>query len=245
MSEWTEWGATTTGVVGGIILIVQTMGMLSTSKTTHGELRKDVQSITAVCYLFSLSAYLTAMAGAWLLWTGQVSNDGHPVSEPARLAFLLAGESVAFQHELAVVVALLSIVIVPQLMNYLVAGLFGAAGHTRLGAWCLKVIFWTTVKGFAVAGGVSVAWSAIALWLNWPNAYESKPYDLLGTGLGQMATSVMAAALTGPLVDDAQAFMRSKSKPIVAPFLPLHRWLTRNRTPKERTSDAPPTDSTP
>ncbi|NPT34233.1 hypothetical protein [Paraburkholderia xenovorans] len=228
-----EWGSRTVEVSFGLYAIGQTMQLLASNKALHGKLQNDPGRITVVCYLFSLSAYLTAIAGGWLCWSGQISTDGHAVSETAKWGFFLAGEAVSFQNELAVIAVLLSIVIVPQVMNYLVAGLFGAAGQTRFGAWCLKVVFWTAVKGLSVAGGVCVAWGAIALWLKWPTAYQNKPLDLLGIGLVQIGGSVMVAALTGPLVDDTVAFIRSKSKPIVARLLPIHRWLTRHRTTKD------------
>ncbi|WP_431227994.1 hypothetical protein [Burkholderia contaminans] len=233
LSVVNEWGSRTIEVSSGLYAIGQTMQLLASNKALHGKLQNDPGKITVVCYLFSLSAYLTAIAGGWLCWSGQISADGEAMSKTAKWGLFLAGEAVSFQNELAVIAVLLSIVIVPQVMNYLVAGVFGAAGQTRFGAWCIKVVFWTAVKGLSVAGGVCVAWGSIALWSKWPTAYQDKPLDLLGIGLVQIGGAVMVAALTGPLVDDTVGFIRSKSKPIVAWFLPVHRWLTRHRTINE------------
>lgn len=169
------------------------------------------------------------MAGAWLAWSGQVAGAGEPMSSTARWAFWLAGETLVFEQEVLLVAVLLSLVIVPQLLNYLVAGLFGVAGGTRFGAWCLRFVFWTAIKGVAVAAGVSIAWGGLAFPLHWPNAHDVGPARLVGQGLLGLAIAVVAATWAGPLEDDALAALRRRLAPGWRWLRPIHGWLTRHR----------------
>lgn len=225
--DWKAWAAPI-GAFSGFVVCAQAVVTLDKSRQIRKAGRLGVDRITAVCYLFCLIAYLTGILGAWLIWSKQVDTLGQPTSVLARYAFLIAGESINFSHELIVVGVLLSVVIVPQLMNYLVAGLFGAAGTTKFGAWCLRFAFWTIVKGFAVAGGVSVAWGLIAMICHWPKAYESSPSELTNNGVGQMASAAIGTLLAGPLEDRSLAAMRSRLAPLTRRMRPVHHWLTRN-----------------
>jgi hypothetical protein len=197
----------------------------------HGTIRGGVGKITTMCYLFSLSTYVTALAAVWLSWSGQLSSDGQPVSAIAKMAFLVAGESIKFQHELAFIAVLMSIVIVPQLINYFVAGMFGAAGSTQFSAWCLRVIFWSILKGLAVAGGVCLSWGLVAAVLHWPRAYEAVPSELVNVGLIQIAITVLSASFAVSLEDNMLAALTSMIRPMVEPLMPIHRWLTRRKAP--------------
>lgn len=229
MSGWSDWLAPGGVIFAGLLACAQAGNALAGKKALYGSIPGGVEKITTVCYLFCLSAYLTAIAGGWLVWSGQISADGVAKSSVARLAFLVAGESISFERELVVIVALMSIVVVPQLANYFVSGLFGAAGSTKFGAWCLRIVFWSILKGVAIAGGVSVAWASVALYMHWPHAYDNTPQQLLGKGLSQIAASVLSTTFAGPLEDSSLAALRSATMPIFTFLLPIHRWLTRHK----------------
>lgn len=233
MSDWFGWLAPSGKIYAGIYACAHAGYSLASKKKLYGGIPGGVQPITTVCYFFCLSAYLTGMAGGWLVWSGQVSKDGLPVSYAAKLAFLVAGESIDYDRELIVIACLMSIVVLPQLANYLVAGLFGAAGGTKFGAWCLRVVFWAILKAVAVAGGVSVGWGAVALFLRWHHAYDTAPQELLGRGLSQIAISVTLTTFAGPLEDTSLAAIRAALAPMTRPLMPIHLWLTRHtRGPK-------------
>ena len=232
MNGWINFAAPT-GIAMGVIACAQVVLILDQGKRSKSANLGRTDKITTVCYLFSLAAWLTLLAGTGLVWSGQVTDQGAPVSGLATYAFLLAGESIQFEREAMAVGVVLSIIIVPQILNYFVAGLFGAAGGTRFGAWCLRFAFWTILKGFAVAGGVSVAWGLLALCRGWPSAYETTPSESIGTGLAQIALASLFSTLAGPLEDSSLRGMRRRMRPFTQPLMPLHEWLTRNREPAE------------
>jgi len=213
-------------LVAGLMKCAQVLAILANAHQ-HGHLR-EAHNITTVCYLFCLAAWLTWIVGQWLLSGGHWAGDGRPVCGHGQLALLIASESINFKNELVAFVALVSIAVVPQWANYVVAGFFGAAGKTWFTAWCLNLVFWFGLKCLAVAGGVSLGWVVVATSEHWPRAYDRTPLQLLGAAFTQLFLAVLLATLAGPLAEGVASWLRNKAAPLVQRMRPWHNLLTRH-----------------
>jgi hypothetical protein len=132
------------------------------------------------------------------------------------------------KSELGIVATILIATILPQLLNYVLAGLSGCAATPRLVWQFEKIAIWSLIKFLAAFGGISVA-DALGIYaIGSDGGLELEEYlDDVLWGVGAVGLAFIVALLQVYTLEAAHALEDAwPQKPTSWPYR-LHRFFTR------------------
>ncbi|MBB3261773.1 hypothetical protein F4827_006603 [Paraburkholderia bannensis] len=170
-------------------------------------------------------AYFGAMSASVgvLLWAGQAGIfgfDGEPQTALARWILTAADALIDVNAEATYLLGLMAIVVVPQALAYLAAGvLSGAAQRPRYVVFTWRYISLFIAKGFFSASAVSLAVVMAGSWNGWlgPDILH-----VFGYALGSMCL-----LLVGVLVFATVPVTQPEPRPVSRVVRKVHKWMRR------------------
>jgi hypothetical protein len=133
------------------LLIASTFGTgLTASKLAD----RHASDIRIICYFFSLSLVCTSIGAFWATSIGAIDTTGTFQGRWGEATNALLKFMLDINTDLQVFAAVLGLFVLPQILSYVLSGLFGCAAAPILIGPALTVFVWSVVKSFAVAAGI-------------------------------------------------------------------------------------------
>lgn len=115
---------------------------------------KHASSVYLVWYLFSLAGFATGLVLWWSLAAGAIDQHGNGSNSWGKLVMRVILISVNPADEFEWLIALVGLIVVPQLTSYGLSGISGCAVRPRLVSLCVNFLSLSFAKTFAIASGV-------------------------------------------------------------------------------------------
>jgi len=131
---------------------------------------KHQSDLNIVWYFFSLSLTATAVLAMVAVEIGAIDKAGQ---SQGRAGDILAGALKIFidlNTDFAIAAALISLVLIPQIISYALSGLFGCAKNLFFVEGSVSFFVWFVVKSLVVTSGIGMAVSMFGLVNRWPHA---------------------------------------------------------------------------
>lgn len=122
--------------------------------------------IRVVWYFFSLSSVATFGIAWWAVSKGALNQNEFVGSFGESLKWILEF-MLDLNTDLIVLLAIVSIITLPQLISYVLSGLSGCAATPFLIEGSLSFLIWGLVKSFAVCGGIIFSLAGFGMWQGW------------------------------------------------------------------------------
>jgi len=133
-----------------------------------GELRtRHGAAVRTVWYFFSLACFATLLVAYWAVATGAIDANGNFQGEAGALVNKLLFFMLDLNADFIFLYALVSLLIVPQLLSYVLSGFFGCASIPLLIESGMAFLAWGIAKSFAVASGILVSYLLVGVWHEW------------------------------------------------------------------------------
>jgi hypothetical protein len=157
MASWTTYiafGAADVALLGG--LVVATLYLR----------RKHPGHVFTIWYAFWLM--LTLFSGLfYYVWANERSIPGSILSGNSLLGGFVVWfqkTSMDFHDERYLIASIYTAVVLPQVLSYLVSGIFGCANRLILVEWITAAVTWLVIKFLAVLSGILMAQAIAALY---------------------------------------------------------------------------------
>lgn len=185
--------------------------------------RKHRFYIQVVSYCFSLSFTVVIFVSTWANHIGVIDAQGMPHGKLGEVITHALDFTLDLNGEIVLVLALLALLIVPQLLSYLISGVFGCAPDLLFFRQGSVFALWTLVKSFSAASGVLMALGVVGYFYKWPK------YDLLAMSLFILTSKLLAlSSLVALLVyADFMTAFTSGRNPFLSIARKAHTWATR------------------
>lgn len=145
-----------------------------------------------------LVSYLAALSGIVAYIVASIASDLGAIDTSGKFAGSMGKHLNALLHlvldlstDLKLVGAAVAIVLLPQLISYVVSGLFGCAHKPLFTGLTLRVAFWLSVKPFVIVGGVMLALAAFGNIHNWAGMTLVKSAALGWLGLALIVVALV------------------------------------------------------
>lgn len=148
--------------------------------------------IYIVTYLFSLALTSTFLLLYWARNTGAIDAAGNSHDTAGAIINGVFTVVLEVKSEMMVLLTFLALVVLPQFLSYLIGGLLGCAVAPVFVGPVFRFVFWTTVKSFVFAAGVTLVIAAYAWAEGWEGMSAIKAAQ---AALGASAALVLAVML--------------------------------------------------
>lgn len=144
---------------------------------------RDPSDVRVIWYLFSLTATLTLMIAWWATGAGAIDATGSFRGKAGDLLMTLLKSTLDIETAIKLYAAGVALVVVPQLLSWVLSGLFGCASAPMFIGPALRFLFWSIVKSFVVIAGVLFAATAYGWFLGWDSMTARQATVHMGTAL--------------------------------------------------------------
>ncbi|MDM0118862.1 hypothetical protein [Variovorax arabinosiphilus] len=128
---------------------------------------RDPSDVRLIWYLFSLTTTLTIVVAWWASGAGAINAAGSFRGTAGNWLMRLLMTTLDIETTLKVYAAVVGLIVAPQLLSWVLSGLFGCASAPRFIGPALRFLFWSTVKSFVVLAGVVLAATAYGWFRSW------------------------------------------------------------------------------
>jgi hypothetical protein len=135
---------------------------------------KYASSVYLIWYLFSLASFLTGLVLWWSLRSGAIDQRGVGVSSWGKLVMQAIVMSANPMEEFEWLLALVGLIVVPQLASYLLSGLSGCAVRPRFVSLCVNFLSLSLAKAFSIASGVLLGIAVLGAFHRWQGVDAAK-----------------------------------------------------------------------
>lgn len=210
----------------GFILSVSVLW--ATSKLSH----KHGADIRVVWYLFSLSLVVTSGIALWAVSSGLIDAHGKFIGYSGAILEKLFHIMLDLNTDIYILISVVSVVVIPQLLNYFLSGLSGCAANPLFIKKSLEFLIWGYIKSLMVASGIVFA---VALF----GACKSLDGFAWKGVLSMFYLSAMLVMLSFLMLfwyremsEDLPDFKNPKFASLIKWLGFIHRWLIRNNPSK-------------
>jgi hypothetical protein len=120
-----------------------------------------------VWYIFSFSMCLAVIAFYWIDKVGAFNEKGQAVSDLGKSFLSILNFSLDLEADFLGLLALVGLVVVPQIASYLLSGIFGCATRPRMVVLSVRFFSWGIAKACATASGVLLVLSLAGMVKHW------------------------------------------------------------------------------
>jgi hypothetical protein len=186
-------------------------------------------AVHVVWYLFSLSMCVSAIAFYWARVTGAINAKGQAAGDIGKAFFKLLSFSLDLRMDFFGLLALVGLIVLPQLLSYLLSGAFGCASRPRLVTYCVHLFSWGMAKSCAMVSGVLFILLLTGLLNAW-DGFDAK-FSAKYVILSEMLLAFAFVALMGKATLDEIPVLASSPKleNLRRHLSNLDRFMTRNR----------------
>ena len=123
--------------------------------------------IRVIFFFYSLTIVITSILGVWAVMAEVIDDKGNFIGDAGNILAWLVGASLNIKSSLYVIVAITISLIMPQILNYILSGLFGVATSVIFFSESYSFAMWWVVKTFVVAAGVTTVTPLFAVYFQW------------------------------------------------------------------------------
>ena len=143
-------------------LAVGSFGALCFSITT---IRRDhAQHVHTLWYVFSLTLCCVSVLFAYIYASATSIQSSLLGGWTGKLAVLFMGASMDVREELYILGTVAALLIAPQVLSYVLSGVFGCGSPPVLVATISRIVTWMLIKFFCILSGILVAQSIVAFY---------------------------------------------------------------------------------
>ncbi|MCW2247587.1 hypothetical protein M2352_003221 [Azospirillum fermentarium] len=151
-----------------IIMITWTIFLLMITCISIFQIRKKhPTAISVMTGIFSIFFCLSFLVGAIAIYNGRFDENGNPRDKIGEMIINLLGLTIDIKMAMITYAFLVIAFIMPQVINYIISGVFGCAKNLFFIRRSIDILFWLIMKSFASASGALSAFYVIALYCNW------------------------------------------------------------------------------
>lgn len=167
------------------------------------------EDIRIVWYFFSLTIVISSMVGFWAVNVGAINDSGGFVGESGGFLNKLIMAAVDIKLSLTIVFAIVVLILVPQLLSYVLSGIFGIAKSPVYFFESLSFLTWSMIKTFVVTSGVLFVILIFGVCMGW-QSFDGKAvisWFVLAISFCFLSFFVLLLyRCTGEVVSDVQKF---------------------------------------
>jgi hypothetical protein len=156
--------------------------------------RDHPHHVHTLWYVFSLTLCAVSVL-FFYIYENARSIRSTPLSGlPGRVAVMLMNASMDVREELYILATFSALLILPQILSYLISGIFGCGSPPVLVSTISRIVTWSLIKFFCVLSGILAAQSIFALYGNPYLSPKDAPIKLV-EALLMIALSFLIMAL--------------------------------------------------
>jgi hypothetical protein len=210
------------------IFVVLVLGIIAIWYTGSRLSKRNGTDVWLLWYLFSLTVVITSLV-IWIgIGLGYISDNGGFKGGDENILSKLLHLSLDLELDLKILFGLFSIVAIPQLCAYFIAGLWGCGRPTFFISEALKFLAWNFVKSVVVADGVFLTVIIAAALNGW---LKPRMVELILLFSFVCAFMSLAFIVALSIRDSESIYDDLKKVPRITKLLekwkPVHVWLTR------------------
>ncbi|MDP5131742.1 MAG: hypothetical protein NWQ54_12725 [Paraglaciecola sp.] len=133
-------------------------------RTLRGKYGGDVR---IVWYLFSLTIVISSIVGLWAIDSGAIDSRGSFIGETGGFINKLITATLDIDLSLTIVVTVLALILVPQILTYILSGIFGIAKSPEYVSQSITFLVWSMIKTFIVVSGVLLTILIFGFYNSW------------------------------------------------------------------------------
>lgn len=173
-------------LVGTILIIAFTNDQLA---------RKHPSDIRVVWYLFALAGTISLVLARWAHSYGAIDSVGNFQGTSGSMLSFLLKASLDLQSSIVFCLAIVAVVLVPQVVSYFLSGISGCAAAPIFIGGTVSFFAWGLIKSLAVASGVALVIPLYAYLNRWSNATGNQ-----ALGMALLSTMLLSLAFTVLLI---------------------------------------------
>jgi hypothetical protein len=128
--------------------------------------RDHPHHVHTLWYVFSLTLCSVSVL-FFYIYKNALAIQGTPLSGmPGTIAVMFMNASMDVREELYILMTLAALLILPQILSYLISGIFGCGSQPVLVSTVSRIATWSLIKFFCVLSGILAAQSIFALYGN-------------------------------------------------------------------------------
>lgn len=129
--------------------------------------RKHGSDIRLVWYFFSLSLVVSCGIVWWGINMSAINVEGNFQGSAGETIHKILEFMLDLNTDIQILCAIVALITLPQILNYLLSGIFGCASTPLLVEESVSFLIWSLVKLFAVTAGILVSMAVSGLWNDW------------------------------------------------------------------------------
>jgi hypothetical protein len=196
---------------------------------TNRELAKNHGSdIRVIWYFFGLAITLSWMLAHWASKSGAIDSQGKFQGQLGKVLSFMLTASLDLNGSMILVIAIVIIVVAPQLVSCIFSGLAGCGSAPIFIDTSLWLIAWGLIKSMAVAAGVVVVIPTYAYLNRWDGATVNLVQGMALLGLMLLSLAFTSTLLYRGLLDVSEFLIKISPRRLRRAVLRTRRWMSRN-----------------
>lgn len=123
--------------------------------------------IQVVWYFYSFTLVLSSLIGIWAVNVEAINNKGEFVGESGEYINTLITASLDVNLSFAIIFCIFAIIILPQLLSYMLCGLFGVSSTPKYTSESINILMWGIIKTFVIVSGVTTTIPIFGAIFSW------------------------------------------------------------------------------
>lgn len=190
---------------------------------------KHQGDLNIVWYFFSLSLTATTVLTMFAIEIGAVDKAGRSQGRTGEILAGLLKIFIDLNADVAFAIALISLVLVPQILTYLLSGLFGCAKNLFFVEGSVSLFVWFVVKSLVVTSGIGIAVATFGMVNGWPHAELMAVLTIIDICLFLMAFAFSFLSFYRDTAGWIQGMKERMPESFVAFARQVHKFMVRNK----------------
>lgn len=147
--------------ISAIICLLLSYYAGRTLRASHGS------DIRILFYLFSLTLVISSVIGIWATNHGAINEAGSFVGEAGQTLSKLITTTLDIELSMQIILSITSIILAPQILCYLLSGIFGVASSPLFISETIGFLVWGMAKTFIVSSGIITSIAIFGIIYSW------------------------------------------------------------------------------
>lgn len=196
--------------------------------------REHGSDIRVIWYFFGLATTISFMLSHWARVSGAIDKEGKFQGAMGEILSFLLKASLDLQGSMILVLAIVGVILVPQIISYFFSGLAGCGSAPMFADTSLWLIAWGTIKSMAVAAGVALVVPTYAYVYRWSDSSAQFAQGMMLLALMLLSLAFITTYLYRDLLQMSSLITKLTPRRIRWAVLRSRRWLSRHDNPTIR-----------
>ena len=200
--------------------------------------REHGSDIRVIWYFFGLATTISLILCNWARVSGAIDKEGNFQGALGNLLSFLLKASLDLQGSMLLVLAIVAVILVPQIISCFFSGLAGCGSAPMFADSSLWLIAWGTIKSMAVAAGVALVVPTYAYMYRWTESSAQFAQGMALFALMLLSLAFITTYLYRDLLQVPSFIKKRTPRKIRWAVLRSRRWLSRHDTPTIRQKES-------